>query len=187
MPKVLRFLGEELKELLPTVIFLFLLFHLIAISNMLLLETYSLSPTRTAFATLGELVGGKASLVANKLPFVSLFIKKPLIYNVLWRTLIYSILCCWFLSVEELVTGAIRYGGVAGAVHQLKIHMSPSLIAFNMIWLFVGLLLYNSFAALDSLLGRGTIRRLFLVDSLARPELEKLVRREKDSQASNPD
>jgi len=186
MAKVLRFLGEELKELLPPMIFLFLLFHLIAISNMLLLETYSLSPTRTAFATIGALVGGKASLVANKLPFVNLFIRKPLIYSVLWRTLVYSILCCWFLSVEELVTGAFRYGGFAGAIHQLKLHMSPPLIAFNMIWLFVGLFLFNSFAALDSLLGRGTIRRLFLVDSLARPEAEKLVRWEQDSQKADP-
>lgn len=174
MGKVFKVIQRELGEALPPTVFFFILFHLVVLTNHLLLESYDLTPTRSVLATIGALIGGKAVLLANRFSFVNLFSDKPLIYNVLWRTLLYALCCCFFLVNEELISGLIHHRSIAEAVKRLETNLSTSILAAHFIWLFVALFLYNSFAALDSYLGQGTIRRLFLFDRMSQLHRDKL-------------
>lgn len=176
MSKVFKVIRRELGEALPPTIFFFILFHFVVLTNHLILESYDLTPTRSIIATIGALIGGKAVLLANRFSFVNLFSDKPLIYNVLWRTVVYALCCCFFLVNEEIISNLIHHRSLHEAVNRLETEISPSILTAHFIWLFVALLLYNSFAALDRYLGEGTIRRLFLVDRMSQPHGDRLIR-----------
>jgi hypothetical protein len=157
-----KFIIHEVREIVYPVIFLFCAFELVAISNALLLESYSITPTHTVYASLGALIGGKAILVANKLSYLHIFRDRPVLVSVLWRSSVYAVFCALFLCAEHIMTGLFKHEGPVASLEGLVSGISLSHVAANMIWLFVSLMLYNSYVEVDRQLGAGTLRRLFL-------------------------
>ncbi len=89
MSKLLTSAKKEILEVLPTTIFFFFAFHVIALTNALMLREHGIDIANPAAATIGALLVAKVVLVADKLPWINKFPNKPLIYNVAWKTLIY--------------------------------------------------------------------------------------------------
>jgi hypothetical protein len=162
MRSFFTFIIHELREVIYPVLFLFCVFELVAISNALLLESYSITPTHTAYASLGALIGGKAILVANKMSYVHMFRDRPVLVSVLWRSFIYALFCAVFLCSEHIVTGLFKHEGPLASLEGMSSSFSLAHVAANVIWLFVSLMLYNSYVEVDRQLGPGTLRRLFL-------------------------
>jgi hypothetical protein len=155
-------LANDIREVIKPVIFLFCMFELVAVTNWLLLESYSITPTHTLFAAVGALFGGKAILVANKLPYLHIFQGRPVLISVLWRSLVYAVFCALFLCSEHIVTGLFRREGPLASLERLASQVPLPHVAANAIWLFVSLLLYNSYVEVDRHLGTGTLRGIFL-------------------------
>ncbi len=86
---VLKWLKREIIELLPAVVFFFVAFNLIVLTDTLTTEEYGVRVFSFLAATVGAIVVAKAVLLANLLPFVGRYGGKPLIYPSLWRTLLY--------------------------------------------------------------------------------------------------
>jgi len=162
MKKILKAIAEDIHEIIFPVLFLFCMFELVSITNALLLESYKVTPTHTLFAGLGALIGGKAIFVANKLSYLHIFRDKPVLVSVLWRSLIYAIFCVLFLCSEHIVTGLFDREGPVRSLEGLVAGISLDHVAANLIWLFVSLMLYNSYIEIDRQLGAGTLRRLFI-------------------------
>ena len=156
----LKKVRDEVKEVLPAIIFLFVTFHLIVFTNSLLLESYRITPTRSMFATIGALVGGKAILVANRLSLTHFFRTRPLVLCVLWRSVVYGVFCALFLTTEHFVSGALH--GKTPAETIASQHISAAHMCANAIWLAVSLVLFNSYVELDRVFGKGTLRKVFL-------------------------
>ena len=156
----LKKVRDEVKEVLPAIVFLFVTFHLIAFTNSLLLESYRITPTRSMFATIGALVGGKAILVANRLPITHFFRTRPLVLCVLWRSIVYGTFCALFLTTEHFVSGALH--GKTPAETIASQHISAAHVCANALWLAVSLVLFNSYVELDRVFGKGTLRKVFL-------------------------
>jgi hypothetical protein len=66
-------------------------------------------------ATFAAPVVGKAVLIADKIPFVNRFPDKPLIYNVVWKTLIYVVVAFVVRYLEHLIHFLSRYGSLGSA------------------------------------------------------------------------
>lgn len=162
MRALLTALARDLREVVKPVIFLFCMFELVSVTNWLLLESYSITPTHTVFAAVGALFGGKAILVANKLPYLHIFQGRPVLISVIWRSVIYAIFCALFLCSEHILTGFFKHEGPITSLKDLTTQVSPPHVAANAIWLFVSLMLYNSYVEVDRHLGCGTLRRIFL-------------------------
>jgi hypothetical protein len=162
MKKIIMAIAHDLREIIFPVIFLFCMFELVAVTNSLLLESYSITPTHTLFAGLGALIGGKAILVANKLPYLHIFRDRPVLVSVLWRSFVYAIFCVLFLCSEHIITGLFEREGPVRSLEGLAAEISIDHVAANLIWLFVSLMLYNSYVEVDRQLGKGTLRRLFI-------------------------
>ena len=161
MNKIFRVIIREIKEAIPTFIFFFVAFHLVAITKMLMLMGYKITLTGSTVATIGALIVAKAVLLANKVPVVNLFQKKPLIFNVLWKTLIYGLLTFVFRYLEELIPLIVKHGSLINArVHLIGEISWPHFWAFQ-IWLMVALLLYCSFLELLSEFGAGKVKEVF--------------------------
>ena len=162
MTRILTALAHDIREIIKPVIFLFCMFELVAVTNWLLLESYSITPTHTFFAAVGALFGGKAILVANKLPYLHIFQGRPVLLSVVWCSLIYAFFCALFLCSEHIITGFLHHQGPLTSLEHLTSHLSLPHVAANSIWLFVSLMLYNSYVEVDRHLGTGTLRGIFL-------------------------
>ena len=105
---------HELLELLPPTIFFLIAFHVIAISRALMLRQYGVSVSVVAGATIGALVVAKVVLIADLLPFINRFPEKPLIYNVVWKTVIYVLGALVVHYLEHLIPLWWRDGELRG-------------------------------------------------------------------------
>ena len=162
MVTFLKTLAQDIREVIKPVIFLFCMFQLVAVTNWLVLESYSITPAHTFFAAVGALFGGKAILVANKFSYLHIFQDRPVVLSVLWRSFIYALFCALFLCSEHILTGFLKHEGPVTSLEALTAHVSIAHVAANAIWLFVSLMLYNSYVEVDRQLGAGTLRRVFL-------------------------
>ena len=121
MEKVLDRLWKEFREVIPSTIFFFMTifffitFNLIALTSVLNLKQYGISISAFAAATFGALVVGKVVLITDKLPFVNRYPDKPLIYNVVWKTVIYSVAALLVRYVEHLIHFIREYGSLSAA------------------------------------------------------------------------
>lgn len=161
MVNIFAKIRHELKGATVPIVYFFVMFHLVSFTNALLLESYEITPGRAALATIGALVAGKAIIVANKMPFLNIFSHKPLVFGVMWRSLVYGVFVALFFASEQVISSLVEGGGVAGALEQAK-NVSLRHVAANGIWLSLCMLLYNAFAELDRMLGKGALRKAFL-------------------------
>jgi hypothetical protein len=162
MMNIVRVIKQELQEAIAPVIFFFIVFHLVAVTKALTMVSYGLTPTGMAVGTVGALIVAKAVLIADKLPFINLFMDKPLIKSVLWKTAIYGVLCLVFRGIEELIPLLSKHEGFGSAVKHMISDVSwPHFWALQIL-LMVALILYNSIMELDKYFGAGSVKKAFL-------------------------
>ncbi|MDH3893092.1 MAG: hypothetical protein OES78_00900 [Chromatiales bacterium] len=77
--KFFRFIGREVREILPATIFFPILFHLVSMTKSLILSEHSIPLSHSATATVLALVVAKVILIADTLPTMKSFADKPLI------------------------------------------------------------------------------------------------------------
>src|SRR4030095_12114453 len=96
LPKTsdMKKLKEEFFKLLPPMIFFFVALHIVAFVHVLMLKRTGIPLSSSVSIAIAALILGKAVLIANILLFINRFPKKPLIYNVAWKTVIY-----WLMSI----------------------------------------------------------------------------------------
>src|SRR4029450_11728875 len=91
MRKLAAKLKEEFEALLPPTIFFFVALHMVALIRVLMLKGTGIVLGTSVSVTLMALILGKAVLLADMLPFINRYPTKPLIYNVVWKTAIYTL------------------------------------------------------------------------------------------------
>jgi hypothetical protein len=144
MKKLAHWLLAEIRAVIPATIFFLILFHLAALTKLLILESHQITATSSAFATVGALIMAKAILIANEFPFIDLFPKKPLLCNILWKTLIYGMLCFLFRYIEEIIPLLSEYGSVGEATRKMMEEISwPHFWAIQ-IWIVISLIIYTT-------------------------------------------
>ena len=154
MGRVFAFIKKELLEVIPPTLFFFVAFHIIAVTRALMLRQQGIEVTTMAGATVAALVVGKVLLVADHFPFINRFPEKPLIYNIVWKTVIYLVASVVVVFIEHLVKMWPDGEGLSGAFRHVLDQVSwPRFIAVQ-IWLFVLLLVYTTFRELIRAVGR---------------------------------
>ena len=160
MSKILPFFKKEIRELIPTTIFFFITFHIIAFSRALMLEQYGIKLSAFGTATVGALIVAKVILIFNKLSFVNIFSDKPLIYSIIWKTFIFSLFTLLFRCVEELIHLVPKYGSLPSACqHLIQEIVWPHFWSLQIV-LLVSLLLFCSALELISEIGAIRIKEI---------------------------
>lgn len=91
MKKYTQWIIQEFFHVLPGLIFFFIAFNLINYTESLMFRAEDVKAFSFFAVLLGAGVVAKILLVFDHLPVITLFRKKPLIYNILWQTMIYSL------------------------------------------------------------------------------------------------
>lgn len=99
----LQFLKKETLELIPPMVFFFVLFEIVVVVRSLLGSGLDVSMTSTGAAFIGALIVGKAILIIDATPLFHWFREPRLVYNLLWRVFLYTCLALLFQLLEELI------------------------------------------------------------------------------------
>ena len=163
-------LKEEFFKLLPPTIFFFVALHIVAFVHVLMLERTGISPSSSVSIAIAALLLGKAVLIADMLPIVNRFPNKPLIYNVVWKTVIYWLISVAIHYVERLIEFWRQTGSFAAGNQKLLTEIIwPHFWAIQII-LFVLIAMYCMMHELVRVMGRENVMRIFF-GPMAAPEV----------------
>jgi hypothetical protein len=115
MSKITAKIKEEIEALIPPMIFFFVALNVVALVRALMLKGIGIAPSTPLTIALAALILAKAVLLADLLPAINRYPEKPLIYNVLWKTLIYSVVATAIHYVERLIDFWREAGGFVAA------------------------------------------------------------------------
>ncbi len=130
-------------------------------SRALILRQYGVHVSALAGATIGALLVAKAVLIADMLPAVNRFPEKPLIYNVVWKTLIYVVGALMVHYLEHLVPVWWRLGNVVAASRQVVDEVVWPHFWVIQLWLVVLLFVYCAWREFVRAIGREKALAMF--------------------------
>jgi len=115
MSRVFEKIKEEFVAMLPPAIFFFVALHIVAFVRALMLRGTGIAVATSVSVTLAALVMGKVVLIADMLRIINRYPDKPLMYNVIWKTVIYTLVSLLVHYLEHLIhhwreTGSIVEG-----------------------------------------------------------------------------
>ena len=151
-------LKEEFFALLsPTLFFLFLMLHLVALIRALMLTGTGITLSTSWQVTVSALLLGKAVLVADLLPFINRYPHKPLVYNIAWKTLLYVLVALLVHYLEHLVEFWRATGSLVACNQRLLAEIVWPHFWATQLLLGVLILLYCTMHELIRVLGRDTV------------------------------
>ena len=185
--RLLAFVVKEFKEVLPPTVFFAVGFNLIVLTIDLILADYLASFASFMIATMSALVVGKSVLVANAFPVLRRFDSAPLIQSVLFKTVVYWAVVFLVRFLEKLVEYFFAGGTLKGIPEYVSTHFTWHRFAAVQIWIFVLFLMYTSASELNTLLGKGTLRKIFFArrSSELKMTLSPVDSRDRNAQLSN--
>lgn len=161
MNKTIEKLKEEFLALLPPTIFFFISLHIVGLVRVLMTKGMGLPASSSAQIALASLIIGKAVLLADLWPPINRFPDKPLIYNIVWKTVIYYVVASFIHYLERLYDFGKEAGGiVAGNEKLLSEIVWPHFWALQIILLVV-ILDYCVIRELGRVLGERRLIRMF--------------------------
>lgn len=155
-------LKHDFLELVPPTLYFFVMLHIVAIIRSLMIRGGGISLPTTASVTIAALILGKSVLLANMLPFVNRFPEKPLIWNVGWKSLLYTLIALAIHYLEELYDYWKDVHGLAAANHALVTHINWAHFCAVQILLLTLILNYCVLAELVRAMGPGKLKTIFL-------------------------
>lgn len=147
--------------MLPPTIFFFVALHIVVLIRALMLKGTGIAVNTSLSVTLAALVLGKAVLIADALPFINRYPEKPLIYNVAWKTAIYTVVALIVHYIEHLIEFWKQAGSfVAGNRTLLAQIVWPHFFAVQIL-LIVLVLCYCTIRELVRVVGGHKVREIF--------------------------
>jgi hypothetical protein len=102
MNKFARTVKHEFMELIPPTVYFFVVLHLLAGIRVLMTKGTGIELPNSMSIAVAALILGKAVLLANALPFINQFPERPLVWNVCWKSLLYSLMAMFIHYLERL-------------------------------------------------------------------------------------
>ena len=161
MNKMISRIKKELLDVIPAFIFFLVMFYVLAITRALVLKAYGITVHSATVALIGALIVSKVILITNKLSFLNLYPKKPLIWNVVLKTIVFGTVTLAFLFIEELLRQSRQFGGMAAGYEHLKTNVEWPAFWARDIWLTVLLLFYCAAVELYRVVGEDKVKDIF--------------------------
>jgi hypothetical protein len=154
-------LKKEAFALIPPTIFFFAALYLVALMRRLMWHGTGIPMSSWLSVSVSALVLAKAILLADLLPFIDRFPFRPLIWNIVWKSVIYVIAATGLHYLEQLVEYWRQTGGFEAANRQMLEHLDWQQFWAIHIFLCVMVLMYCVTHELVRALGPAKVWQLF--------------------------
>jgi hypothetical protein len=161
MSKLAAKLKEELEAMLPPTVFFFFALHLVALMRSLMLKGAGIEIGTTASVLVASLILGKAVLIADLLPLINRYPEKPLIYNIGWKTVIYTLMAMLIHYLERLVEFWRQAGGFVAGNRSMLAEMVWAHFWAVQLLLMTLILMYCTMTEVIRAVGADRMRRMF--------------------------
>jgi hypothetical protein len=160
MSKLTLKIKEEIEALLPPTIFFFIALHLVTLVRTLMLEGTGVALGTSVSVTVAALILGKAVVIADILPVINRYPNRPLVYNIVWKTVIYELIAMLVHYLERLVEFWRATGGLIAGNEKLLAEMVwPHFWAIH-IFMTILILMYCTIREFVRVLGADHVRRM---------------------------
>jgi len=156
-----KWLTKELFHMLPVVLFFFVAFSLVDITHILTHKTTGARCYGFLVIVMASFVMGKVVLISDSLSITDRFANKPLIYNTLWKTLIYVLCSIWVRVLDRVVPGLIEGHSVAVIEQSLVEEVGRLSFWIAQMWLLVLFSVFVAYRELINAVGKDKVRKLF--------------------------
>jgi hypothetical protein len=161
MSRILTWIKEELLSILPAVVFFFVAFNAINLTTELMVKKEGFTIATLSTIAVGSLVVGKVMLIIDSVPFIDAFSNKPLVYNTLWKTMIYSLAGLAFRLVEILIPLIVEHKKLAPAYRDLLVGTDWPRFWAVQIWVVLLFFFFVLSQGFIQAIGRERVRQLF--------------------------
>lgn len=151
----------ELKKLIPVVLFFFVCYTLVEITEIVIHKEKMQLRYDFAVIAIGSLIMGKVVLLSDYLPFISIFSKKPLIYGTVWKTCIYVLMSMCIRLIERCIPFLFDDVAWQDTSEHLRRVVEGFPFWLGQMWLFVLLFIFVAYRELIIAVGPDRVRRLF--------------------------
>jgi hypothetical protein len=155
-----RKLIHELSDYWFIVLYLTIFFSVFTNYQRLILAHYNIIYTDYGISVIKALVLGKVVLIAESLHVGRRFENKPLIFSVIYNSIVFTVCVLLFNTAEVIVDGFIHKMNAEQAVAELVSHYNYELFARGMV-VFFAFIPFFAVRELGLILGPGMMRKLF--------------------------
>jgi len=161
MIHILKWIKKEILHVLPAVIYFFVVFNLFNLTFGRMLAGAGAQGFSFMGIVMTSLVVGKVILVLDELPFIDAFPHKPLVYNTLWKTFVYSFVAFLIRIAGNLIPRIAKYKDLDVAWQHLLKEISWSQFWTIHVWFVVLFLIFVVSRQLIRAVGGDRLRQVF--------------------------
>lgn len=162
--------SEEFRRFLVIFLYLWVVFGLLSIHKSIVLSQHHLDTQEHAFAIINALVFAKVLLVGEHFNLGARFAKKPLIYPILHKSFVFSVVLIVFHIIESIMVGLWHGHTVVNSLPPL-LGWNPRGLLAVAVMCFVLLLPFFGFREIARVIGRDKMRALLLERRQSDPRL----------------
>jgi hypothetical protein len=151
----------EFKKFIPIFLYLWVVFALLSIHETIIRAQHGLDYEAHTLAAINAFVFAKVLLVGEHFRLGTRFKHKPLIYPVLYKCLMFSVLLTGFHIVEKVLVGVVGGETISESFSDLGGRTLVSIVSMSTL-AFVMLIPFFAFRELGRLIGEKELRSLFL-------------------------
>lgn len=149
-------LAEEMRRFTIMFVYLWILFGLFVLNERIILKHEGIGFSSQGFAVINALVLAKVMLIAEDLNLGHWLDKRPLIYPILYDSLVFSLLFIVFHVLEKMIIGGFAGKSIASSVPAIGGGGLGGLTCVAVI-LFIVLIPFFAFRNIDRALGAGRL------------------------------
>ncbi|WP_298537235.1 hypothetical protein [uncultured Algibacter sp.] len=149
------------KAMIPSFVYFFITFQLLAITKALILREYSIDVVSFSNATIMALILAKVVLIVDEIEYVKFSNTKPLIYEVLWKTFIYILVTLLFSYIEHLIHFWKSPHSFSEANTLMFDEINLAHYMATQLWLIASIFLFCSLRALINHFGKQEVKQVF--------------------------
>ncbi len=158
---MINWFKKEFLRMLPIFIFFLIIFSLADLTRLVMAKNRESASSSFAVILMGALIMGKVVLLSERLPFINLFGTKPLIYNTIWKTMIYLLCSLVIRLVERMVSFCVESANPAELYAKMSQDVEKMPFWLSQAWLFVLLLIFVAYQELVYAVGIDKVRKMF--------------------------
>ncbi len=151
---------DSIKTFIQMFLYLWLVFGLLAIHQSIILSQYQIDYQSHGLAVINALVFAKIMLIAEDLRLGDRFNDKPLIYPVLYKSLLFAIALICFHIVEHVLIGMWHGQKVAESLSEIGANKLRGMVSISVIAT-VALIPYFALRQLSRVIGKDNFWSLF--------------------------